>query len=165
MENNQKLEEMKNLIEVINKHNYNYYTLLSPSISDSEYDKLYYRLVDLETETGIILPNSPTQRVGGEVLDKFNKHKHEVRLYSLDKVRSVDALSQWVDTMKSFSPSTKFALEYKFDGLQLVLEYENGFFVRATTRGNGEVGEDVTAQVKTIRSVPLSIPYKGNLIV
>ena len=165
MENNQKLEEMKNLIEVINKHNYNYYTLLSPSISDSEYDKLYYRLVDLETETGIILPNSPTQRVGGEVLDKFNKHKHEVRLYSLDKLRSVDALSQWVDTMKSFSPSTKFALEYKFDGLQLVLEYENGFFVRATTRGNGEVGEDVTAQVKTIRSVPLSIPYKGNLIV
>ena len=161
----EKLEEMKSLIAEINKHNYNYYTLLSPTISDAEYDKLYYKLVDLEKETGVVLPDSPTQRVGNEVLTKFVKHEHKVRLYSLNKVRSVEELESWINEMKSFSKDTLFALEYKFDGLQLVLEYENGYFVRATTRGNGIVGEDVTMQVKTIKSVPLSIPFKENLIV
>lgn len=165
MEQNKRIEEMKELIKVINKHNYNYYTLLEPSISDSEYDKLYYKLVDLENETGVTLPDSPTQRVGGDVLDKFNKHTHEKRLYSLDKVRSLEGLESWMQEMRSFSPDTQFSLEYKFDGLQLVLEYNDGIFLRATTRGNGLVGEDVTAQVKTIRSVPLSIKYTGKLMV
>lgn len=164
-QNNKKIEEMKELIKVINEHNYNYYTLLKPSISDKEYDKLYYKLVDLENETGITLNNSPTQRVGGEVLERHNKHTHEKKLYSLDKVRSLEGLEAWMDEMKRFSPNTKFSLEYKFDGLQLVLEYNEGVFLRATTRGNGVVGEDVTAQVKTIRSVPLSIPFVGHLIV
>lgn len=159
------IEEMKKLIEVIDKHNYNYYTLLTPSISDKEYDELYYKLVDLEEKTGVILPNSPTQRVGGEVLEKFEKYTHPQRLYSLDKVRSLEGLESWIEDMKKASPNTKFSLEYKFDGLQLVLEYYEGQFVRATTRGNGLVGENVSAQVKTIKSVPLSIDYKGHLMV
>lgn len=162
-ENNIKL--MQELISEIDKHNYNYYVLDNPTISDSEYDKLYYSLVDLEKETGIILPNSPTQRVGGDVLDKFEKKRHVVPLYSLSKVRDFDDLTKWVRDMLKLSPHTKFALEYKFDGLQVVIEYDNGNFVSATTRGNGTIGEDVSLQVKTIKSVPLSIDYKGRLIV
>ena len=162
-ENNIKL--MQELISEIDKHNYNYYVLDNPTISDSEYDKLYYSLVDLEKETGIILPNSPTQRVGGDVLDKFEKKRHLVPLYSLSKVRDFDDLTKWVRDMLKLSPHTKFALEYKFDGLQVVIEYDNGNFVSATTRGNGTIGEDVSLQVKTIKSVPLSIDYKGRLIV
>lgn len=162
-ENNIKL--MQELISEIDKHNYNYYVLDNPTISDSEYDKLYYSLVDLEKETGIILPNSPTQRVGGDVLDKFEKKRHVVPLYSLSKVRDFDDLTKWVRDMLKLSPHTKFALEYKFDGLQVVIEYDNGNFVSATTRGNGTIGEDVSLQVKTIKSVPLTIAYKGRLIV
>lgn len=160
-----KLDQMKALIEEINKHNYNYYTLLTPTISDAEYDKLYYALVDLEAETGVVLENSPTQRVGNFVLSKFKKHEHKVRLYSLNKVRSKEELAEWVGKMKEYSPDTAFSVEYKFDGLQLVLEYSNGHFKRATTRGDGRVGEDVTQQVKTIKSVPLTIDFKGDLIV
>ena len=162
-ENNIKL--MQELISEIDKHNYNYYVLDNPTISDSEYDKLYYSLVDLEKETGIILPNSPTQRVGGDVLDKFEKKRHLVPLYSLSKVRDFDDLIKCVRVMLKLSPHTKFGLEYKFDGLQVVIEYDNGNFVSATTRGNGTIGEDVSLQVKTIKSVPLSIAYKGRLIV
>lgn len=164
-EKESKIKLMQELISEIDKHNYNYYVLDNPTISDSEYDKLYYSLVDLEKETGIILPNSPTQRVGGDVLDKFEKKRHVVPLYSLSKVRDFDDLTKWVRDMLKLSPHTKFALEYKFDGLQVVVEYDNGNFVSATTRGNGTIGEDVSLQVKTIKSVPLSIDYKGRLIV
>ncbi len=161
----EKKKRMRELINEINVHNYNYYTLLNPTISDQDYDKLYYELVDLEIELGIVEKDSPTQRVGGDVQSKFEKHTHEVRLYSLNKVRSKEELYAWIADCRKFSPNTMFSLEYKFDGLQLVLEYDNGSFVRATTRGNGLVGEDVSNQVKTIRSVPLSIDYKGHLIV
>ena len=164
-EKESKIKLMQELISEIDKHNYNYYVLDNPTISDSEYDKLYYSLVDLEKETGIILPNSPTQRVGGDVLDKFEKKRHLVPLYSLSKVRDFDDLTKWVHDMLKSSPHTKFALEYKFDGLQVVIEYDNGNFVSATTRGNGTIGEDVSLQVKTIKSVPLTIAYKGRLIV
>ena len=139
--------------------------MLEPTISDQEYDKLYYELVDLEQELGIVEQDSPTQRVGGDVQTNFEKHTHSVRLYSLNKVRSSEELSSWVQEMKSYSPDTEISLEYKFDGLQLVLEYEEGKCIRATTRGNGRVGEDVTNQVRTIRSVPLSINYKERLVV
>ncbi len=159
------IEEMKNLIEVINKHNYNYYVLDNPTISDAEYDKLYYRLVDLEKESGVILEGSPTQRVGDHVLDGFEKRVHTVNLYSLNKVRDFGDLENWMEDMNRATGGTLFALEYKFDGLQIVIEYENGHFKNATTRGNGTIGEDVTLQVKTIRSLPLSIPFKKRLIV
>ncbi len=160
-----KIEEMKALIKEIEKHNINYYVYDKPSISDSEYDKLYYHLVDLEKETGVILPNSPTQRVGDDILDGFTKKKHEIPLYSLNKVRDYEDLRTWMTDMLRLAGNTDFAMEYKFDGLQLVLEYNNGLFVSATTRGNGSVGEDVSLQVKTIKTVPLSIKFQGRLLV
>ena len=160
-----KRKRMEELIKEIEIHNRNYYELDNPTISDIEYDKLYYELVDLEKELNLVLPNSPTQRVGGGVLSGFKKKVHEVRLYSLNKVRSTEELDKWIQDMKEYAPDTIFTLEYKFDGLQLVVEYEDGKYKSATTRGNGMVGEDVTAQVKTIRSLPLEIPFKGKLIV
>jgi len=159
-----KMERMKALVEEILIHNRNYYELDNPTISDKEYDKLYDDLVDLEKELGVTLPNSPTQRVGGDVLDKFVKKRHEVRLYSMGKVRSFAELDDFFDDMKKFVKNPSYAVEYKFDGLTIVTEYQNGKFVSATTRGNGEIGEDVTEQVKTIKSVPLEIPFKGRLI-
>ena len=160
-----KRKRMEELIKEIEIHNRNYYELDNPTISDIEYDKLYYELVDLEKELNLVLPNSPTQRVGGDVLSGFKKKVHEVRLYSLNKVRSTEELDKWIHDMKEYAPDTIFTLEYKFDGLQLVIEYEDGKYKSATTRGNGMIGEDVTAQVKTIRSLPLEIPFKGKLIV
>ena len=160
-----KIELMKNLIKEIEKHNYNYYVLDKPVISDKEYDKIYYQLVDLEKETGVVLPYSPTLRVGGDVLEGFDKKQHEVNLYSLNKVRDFEDLTEWAHEMQKEANGTDFALEYKFDGLQIVLEYEEGVFKSATTRGNGSIGEDVTAQIKTIKSVPLKIKFEGRLIV
>ncbi len=158
-------EKMKKLIKEINVHNHNYYDLDMPTISDAEYDKLYYSLVDLEKMSGIVLPDSPTLRVGGEVLKGFKKRKHPKGLFSLNKVKSVQELEEWIDDIKKISEDAKFSIEYKFDGLHLVIEYNNGEYVSATTRGNGTVGEDVTEQVKTIRSVPLKIPFKKHLFV
>ncbi len=163
------VEDMKKHIEQIvadlNKYNYHYHVLDSPIISDAEYDKLYYKLVDLEEQTGIVLPDSPTQRVGDFVLDGFKKQSHIVQLYSLDKAQNFGELDSWVAKILKSFPQTTFTLEYKFDGLRLALTYEEGFLQQAVTRGNGLVGEDITAQVKTIRSVPLSIPYKQKLVV
>lgn len=160
-----KIEKMKELIKEIEKHNYNYYVLDKPTISDKQYDDLYYALVDLEKETGMVLPYSPTQRVGDQVLAGFVKKRHEINLYSLNKVRDFEDLRQWASDMQAQAKGTDFALEYKFDGLQIVLEYNDGIFVSATTRGNGTIGEDVSLQVKTIKSVPLKINFHGRLIV
>lgn len=160
-----KIDRMKQLIAEIDKHNYNYYTLDKPTISDSEYDRLYDELIDLENETETVLPYSPSKRVGGQVLEGFAKRRHEINLYSLNKVRNFEDLAEWCEDMQELTGGTSFALEYKFDGLQIVVEYNDGIFVSATTRGDGSVGEDVSAQVKTIRSLPLSIKFKGRLIV
>lgn len=159
------LEEMEKLVNELNVHVHNYYVLDKPTISDFEYDKMYDKLVALEKETGIVLPSSPTQRVGGEILEGFSKFVHEVPLYSLDKVQSFSGLENWVLGIKKEFPSATFSVEYKFDGLSIVCVYENGNLIKSGTRGNGKVGEDVTAQVKTIKSVPLSIPFKNKLIV
>lgn len=156
---------MQKLVEEINKHCYNYYVLDNPTISDKEFDALYDRLVNLEKETGIILPNSPTQRVGGEILQGFDKYPHKERLYSLDKCQTKEALGKWIDDIKADFPEATFTTEYKFDGLSLVATYKNGIFQSAGTRGNGFIGEDVTAQAKTIKSLPLQIDFKGELIV
>lgn len=162
-----KTERLKWLIQEINKHNKNYYVYDNPTISDAEYDKLYYELVDLEKELGITLENSPTNRVGDVVLPGFKKHKHEIPLFSLNKVKDFLDLEKWISDMRkeTNNQSLNFSLEYKFDGLKIVVEYENGKYKRATTRGNGQIGEDVTLQVKTIKSVPLSIPFNGKLMV
>ncbi len=163
----EKLARLKWLTDEINKHNKNYYVFDNPTISDIEYDALYYELVDLEKELGFSLPDSPTSRVGDVVLDGFKKHRHEVPLYSLNKVRDYEDLNKWMLDMKKATGNSKlkFSLEYKYDGLKVVIEYKNGKYHQATTRGNGTIGEDVTLQVKTIKSVPLTIPYKGRLLV
>ncbi len=162
-----KFERMKWLVGEINKHNKNYYVYDNPTISDAEYDALYYELVDLEKELNFTLENSPTGRVGDYVLEGFKKHKHEVSLYSLNKVRDYEDLEKWLNDMKKATgnPDVSFSMEYKYDGLKVVIEYNNGKYKQATTRGNGQIGEDVTLQVKTIKSVPLTIPFKGKLLV
>ena len=159
------MDEMKALVDKLNKYAYDYYVLGKPTISDGEYDKMYDELAKMEKDTGIILPSSPTQRVGDVVLDNFQKVEHKERLYSLDKRQSLDELGEWVNSVQEKVKNPKFTLEYKFDGLTIVCTYKNGLFVSAATRGNGSIGEDVTNQVKTIKSVPLSIEYKGELIV
>lgn len=162
-----KQERLVYLTNEINKHNKNYYVYDNPTISDAEYDKLYYELVDLEKELGYSLPDTPTKRVGDYVLPGFKKRKHEIPLYSLNKVKDFADLDKWQQDMRKATgnPNLKFSLEYKYDGLKVVVKYQNGHYKSATTRGNGKIGEDVTAQVRTIRSVPMTIPCKETLTV
>ena len=159
-----KLSRMKELITLIDKYNYAYYTLDNPLISDKEYDDLYYELVRLEKETDIVLDNSPTQKVGDVVLDKFDKVTHERKLYSLNKAQSFEELRDWFDDMQK-AGAKKFTVEYKYDGLRVVAKYVNGLLKTCATRGNGIVGEDITAQVRTIKNVPQSISYRGNVTI
>ncbi len=162
-----KQERLVYLTNEINKHNKNYYVYDNPTISDAEYDKLYYELVDLEKELGYSLPDTPTKRVGDYVLPGFKKRRHEIPLYSLNKVKDFADLDKWQQDMRKATgnPNLKFSLEYKYDGLKVVIKYQNGHYKSATTRGNGKIGEDVTAQVRTIRSVPMTIPCKETLTV
>lgn len=155
-------ERMKQLIELINKYNYEYYVLDKPSVADIEYDRLLDELFALEKSTGIVLDNSPTHKVGSEPISKFNKVTHTNRLYSLEKSQSVSEIEDWITRNNKLSHFTpEYTCEYKFDGLTIVVIYNQGKLVKALTRGNGIVGEDVTEQVKTIRTVPLSIPFNG----
>jgi len=159
-----KISRMQELIELINKYNYAYYTLDTSLVADKEYDDLYYELVDLEKSTGTILPDSPTQKVGDVVLDKFKKVTHEKKLYSLNKANTFEELKDWYDDMVKLG-AKYFSLEYKYDGLRVVARYENGFLKQCATRGNGIVGEDITAQVKTIKNVPKTIEYRGKITI
>ena len=160
------LEKMNNLIEKISKASYDYYVLDNPSISDKEWDKMYDELIVLEKQTGIVLPSSPTNKIGGTPLDKFEKTTHYRKLMSLDKAQSFEEITEWVErNQKIISFKHEFSLEHKFDGLSLALTYRNGKLDMGATRGNGEVGENVTSQVKTIRTIPLTIPYKGLVVV
>lgn len=157
------MNRMKQLVSLLNKYAYEYYVLDEPTVSDKEYDALYDELCALEKQTGVTLPDSPTKKVGGEPLKDFAPHKHIRRLYSLDKCNSFDALREWDAKIKAVYPDCEYTLEYKLDGLTLCLTYRDGLFEGAATRGNGEVGEDVTAQVLTVKSIPLSIDYKGTI--
>jgi len=157
-------EEMQNLIDRLNKYSYEYYVLDNPTISDIEFDKLYDMLLLLEKDAGIILPDSPTQKVGGELLKGFKQHAHIKRLYSLDKTKELEELVVWCKKLnEKAGKNLEYSLEFKLDGISLCLTYNGGLLEKATTRGDGRVGEVVTAQVKTIRSVPLKIDYKGLL--
>lgn len=153
--------DMQQMVQQLNKWAYEYYVLDNPSVADTVYDALYDQLVLLEKQTGIVLPDSPTHRVGGETLKEFSQHKHLKRLYSLDKVQSFGELSQWMEKVQKQLGNVQFSLELKYDGLTINVTYDQGKFVGAATRGKGIVGEDVTEQVKTIKTVPLSIPYTG----
>jgi len=154
---------MRELIDQLNKWAYEYYVLDNPSVSDREYDKLYDELKALEEETGRVEFDSPTKRVGGEPVKGFERHRHISRLYSLDKAVTYDELDAFFARVGKVAENPEYTVEYKFDGLTMCLTYENGKFVRATTRGNGVDGEDVTAQCLTIRSFPLAVPYKGTM--
>lgn len=158
----QKIERMKELINLINQHNYNYYYLNHPTISDIEYDKMLDELFLLEKETGTVLENSPTHKVGGEPISEFTKVKHKNKFFSLEKSQSVQEIIDW-DKRNQRLHNYNFELicEYKFDGLTVAITYNDGKFVRAVTRGNGVIGEDVSNQVKTFKTVPLTINFKG----
>lgn len=160
-----KSARMRELADLINHHNYNYYSLDNPTISDAEWDKLYDELLLLEEQTGVVLPNSPTNRVGGEILSGFQKHIHRVPLFSLEKCTTLERLKAWTEDIKKEVPSATFFVDYKYDGLTISITYKNGQFFSAATRGNGTVGEDISEQVKTIRTVPLTIKHKGEVIV
>ncbi|MFA5676486.1 MAG: NAD-dependent DNA ligase LigA [Christensenellales bacterium] len=152
------------LVKRLTEYMYRYYTLDNPSVSDAEYDKLYDELVSLEQKTGYVRPDSPTRRVGGEMLSGFVKQEHLSPLYSLDKVRTEEELLAWEARARKFSDEKfTYIIEYKYDGLTVNLRYDNGILVSAATRGDGTMGEIITPQVKTIKSVPLSIDYKGLL--
>lgn len=156
------IERIKSLVATLNDLAYRYYVLDEPIVSDKEYDALYDELVALESKTGVVLDDSPTRRVGGEPLKEFEKHTHIRRLYSLDKCNSFDELRAWFEKLRSsLGYAPECTLEYKLDGLTICLTYRGGKLVTGATRGNGEVGENVTEQIKTIKSVPLSIAYDG----
>lgn len=157
------MEEMKKLVEKLNDYAYRYYVLDEPVVADAEYDRLYDELVAMEKETGVVLENSPTRRVGGAPLSKFVSVKHLGRLYSLDKCQTKEAMTAWLDKLGDGDRIPACSVEYKFDGLTINLTYRDGKLVRAATRGDGVNGEDVTAQVMTINCVPLSIDFKGTV--
>jgi DNA ligase (NAD+) len=168
--------QMEDLITQINHHNYLYYTMDQPELSDAAYDLLYDRLVALEQASGVSLPWSPTQRVGDTLLGGFASHTHRTRLWSLDKAQTAEQLRAWeqrvhklvndynADYPEKPLPTPSYVVELKFDGLSLNLTYEDGLLVQAATRGNGVTGEAILAQVKTIRSIPLQIPYRAGII-
>lgn len=152
-----KMEEMKNKIQLLNKASKAYYQESAEIMPNIEFDRLYDELVQLETETGITLANSPTVNVGYQILSDLPKEAHQSRMLSLDKTKDVD-------TLASFLGDKVGLLSWKLDGLTIVLTYENGVLVKAVTRGNGEIGEVVTNNAKVFKNVPVSIPFKGRLI-
>lgn len=152
-----KIQLMKEKIELLNRAAKAYYQENREIMSNYEYDRLYDELAELEKETGMVLSNSPSVRVGYELLTALPKERHERPMLSLDKTKDVEALKAWLGSQKGL-------LSWKLDGLTLVLTYRNGALDKAVTRGNGEVGEVVTNNVRVFKNIPLTIPYKGELI-
>jgi len=158
----QNKKDYRNAVEILNKAAYAYYTLDNPIMTDSDYDKLYFQVVDYEKENGFDI-DSPTQRVGDQILDGFEKAKHIEKMYSLNDVFNENGFLEWTAGIKKDYPNAIFYQEPKYDGLSLNLLYKKGILISAITRGNGEVGEDVTANAKYILGIPMNIEYKGIL--
>ena len=152
-----KIQRMKELIPVLKEAGKAYYQESREIMSNFEYDRLYDELTSLEEETGVILSGSPTQQVGYEVLSELPKETHEAPMLSLDKTKSTEDLQEWLGSQKGL-------LSWKMDGLTIVLTYENGSLIKAVTRGNGEIGEVITANARAFSNIPLSIAYKGQLV-
>lgn len=169
----ERLQRMEELVNELNKYSHAYYVLSNPTVSDKEYDKKYDELLVLEKDTGVTLPYSPTLRVGDNVLPEFQKYTHKARLWSLDKAQSLEELQEWhsrnVRLVEEYNgshvdklPQLKYIITKKFDGLTVNCTYDtNGILIKAATRGTGEIGEDITAQAKTIKSLPLRIDYNS----
>ncbi len=152
-------ERIAALSAILTEAGYRYYVLDDPQMPDFEYDRLLRELEDLEREyPDLALPDSPTKRVGGQALSQFEKYTHPVPLMSLQDVFSPEELTDFLEKIKKDYPDAAFSVEPKIDGLSVALEYENGVFVRGATRGDGNVGEDVTENLKTIHSIPMQIP-------
>ncbi len=152
------MERIDELVNILNEANYNYYVLDNPNITDQEYDKFLRELIDLEKEyPQFIREDSPTQRVGGEVSEGFLKHRHKIPMISLSNVFNEEEIRDFDRKIKKEGVNPQYVCELKIDGLGVSLSYEDGKLVTASTRGDGIVGEDITANVKTIKSVPLSL--------
>ncbi|MBR2923940.1 MAG: NAD-dependent DNA ligase LigA [Clostridia bacterium] len=171
---NQANEQMKLLIDELNQASRLYYTTGESPLADAQWDAKYAQLQEMERESGVVLPDSPSVRVGAEPLKGFEEHKHISRLWSMDKVQSKEELQNWFarceklysqinDGLEEPLPPLRYSVEYKLDGLTINLTYQHGQLMQAATRGNGEMGEAILPQARTIRSIPLSIPYQGTL--
>ena len=152
-----KLERIKELVELLNKAGKSYYSEGQEIMSNYEYDAMYDELKKLEEETGCVLSNSPTVNVGYEVLSELPKERHDSPMLSLDKTKDREALRDWLGEQKG-------VLSWKLDGLTIVLTYEDGKLSKAVTRGNGEIGEIITNNARVFKNVPVTIPYKGKLV-
>ncbi|HKL47552.1 MAG TPA: hypothetical protein VJ878_02695, partial [Candidatus Izemoplasmatales bacterium] len=157
-------ERIQTLKDKLNHYNHEYYVLDNPSISDAKYDALMNELIKLEEENpDLRTSDSPSQRVGGEVSDKFEKVKHDRPMLSLGNVFNEEELRQFDQRIKKSVTDYTYTVELKIDGLSVSIIYEDGKYQRAATRGNSEVGEDITKNVKTIKSIPLKIDFKDKL--
>jgi DNA ligase (NAD+) len=157
MDNKKRIEELRDLL---NKYSHEYYVLDNPTVTDQEFDALMKELISLEKENPeFITMDSPTQRVGGDVSDKFSKVEHDIPMLSLDNVFSYDDLRNFDKKIKKAVNNYTYTADLKIDGLSVSIKYDKGYFIRAATRGNGQIGEDISENVKTIRSIPLKIKY------
>ena len=159
-------ERMKELVELLNRYATEYYTSDNPSVSDSEYDRLYRELVELENaHPDQVLPESPTHRVGGKILDGFEKYSHQYPLYSLQDAFSREELDAFDARVRKELDDVTYICELKIDGLSISLTYEQGIFVAGATRGDGSVGENITENLKRVKDIPLSLPEKLDITV
>ena len=167
-------QDMRALVDELNQASVLYYTRGDSPMSDAEWDQKYNQMLQMEKESGMVLPDSPSHRVGAEPLKTFEQHKHLNRLWSMGKVQSKEELRDWItrteklhaqlsDGREEPLPPLQYAVEYKLDGLTINLTYDHGQLIQAATRGNGVVGEAILPQARTIRCVPLSIPWQGLL--
>ena len=159
-------ERMKELVELLNRYATEYYTSDNPSVSDSEYDRLYRELVELEkAHPDQVLPESPTHRVGGKILDGFEKYSHQYPLYSLQDAFSHEELDAFDARVRKELDDVTYICELKIDGLSISLTYEQGLFVAGATRGDGSIGENITENLKRVKDIPLSLPEKLDITV
>ena len=159
-------ERMKELVELLNRYATEYYTSDNPSVSDSEYDRLYRELVELEkAHPEQVLPDSPTHRVGGKILDGFEKYSHQYPLYSLQDAFSREELDAFDARVRKELDDVTYICELKIDGLSISLTYEQGIFVAGATRGDGSVGENITENLKRVKDIPLSLSEKIDITV
>lgn len=158
------MERLQEIKKLLNEYNYQYYVLDNPTVSDQEYDRLMQELQSIEAKhPEWVTPDSPSQRVGGQVLDSFRKVTHQRMMLSLGNIFNEDELRAFDDRIRNVYPQVEYVCELKIDGLAVSLVYANGQLDYGATRGDGTVGEDITHNVKTIKSIPLSIDYDGDL--
>ena len=158
------MDRMNEIIELLNKYAYEYYTLDKPSVEDAEYDRLMQELIRIESShPEWVRLDSPTRKIGGEVISEFEKVTHRVPMMSLGNVFNEEEIRDFDEKVSKVFPNHEYVCELKIDGLAFNLEYKDGVFVRAATRGNGVVGEDITHNVKTIKSIPHVLKEKVDL--